>query len=134
MNNLKYVNIKKRLPYGFCTYDCNDSSIKILADYLKEIYLKEVAEIVLALKENDEYYHFWRNEKYVDYYGDDYYVMGDPGTGSYNGYDPVPEGMLWIKRDQFIKMLEKWHELRSKGITEIMITKDGDRFEMYEVT
>ena len=50
-----------------------------------------------------------------------------------NHYDPVPEGMLWIKRDQFIKMLQKWHNLRSKGITNILIAKDGDKFEMTEI-
>jgi hypothetical protein len=133
MNNLKYVNIKKRLPYGFSTYDCNDSSIKKLAYYLTEIYLKEIPVIIMALRENDNYYNFWRNEMYVDYYADDYYVIGDPAVGCYNGYDPVPEGMLWIKRDQFVKILQRWYELRSKGITEIMITKDGDNFEMHEV-
>lgn len=133
MNNLEYVNIKKQLPYGLCTYDCSPRYMKMLADYLKQIYLKEIPVIIMALKENDEYYNFWRNEMYVDYYADDYYVIGDPAVGSYNGYDPVPEGMLWIKRDQFIKILQKWHELRSKDITDIMITKDGDNFEMHEV-
>lgn len=133
MSNLKYVNIKKRLPYGFSTYDCNDSPLKMLADYLQKLTEEDIFKMIIAIKEGDEYYNFWRNESYVDYYADDYYVIGDPSVGSYNGYDPVPEGMLWIKRDQFIKMLQKWYELRSKGITDIMITKEGDNFEMHEM-
>lgn len=129
MEKIKYVIINKEASL----FDSNDWAMRMFAEYVVQIYLNDIFDMVNALKKNDEYYNFWRNEMYVDYYADDYYVIGDPSTGSYNGYDPVPEGMLWIKRDQFIKMLQTWYDLRSKGITEIMITKDGDNFEMHEI-
>lgn len=47
---------------------------------------------------------------------------------------PVPEEMiLLIKPAELIKLLYKWEELYAKKVPEIMITKDGDSFEMFEV-
>lgn len=126
---MKYVIINKEAVL----FDSNDWAMRIFAEYIVQVSLDNIFNMIGALNKKDEYYNFWINETYVDYYADDYYVIGDMSTGSYNGYDPVPEGMLWIKRDQFIKMLQKWHELRSKDITGIMITKDGDNFEMHEI-
>ena len=126
---MKYVIINKEATL----FDSNDWAMRILAEYIVQVSLDNIFNMIGALKERDEYYNFWINETYVDYYADDYYLIGDPATGSYNGHDAVPEGMLWIKREQFIKMLQKWYELRSKGITDIMITKDGENFEMTEI-
>lgn len=126
---MKYVIINKEAVL----FDSNDWAMRMFAEYIVQVSLDNIFNMIGALNKKDEYYNFWINETYVDYYADDYYVIGDMSTGSYNGYDPVPEGMLWIKRDQFIKILQKWHELRSKDVTDIMITKDGDYFEMHEV-
>ena len=131
--NIKYVSLNKHSLYGLRINTYNDFPMIIFSEYLQKLTEEDIFKMIIAIKEKDEYYNFWRNESYVDYYADDYYVIGDPSVGCYNGHDPVPEGMLWIKRDQFIKMLQKWHELRSKDITDIMITKEGDNFEMHEV-
>ena len=131
--NIKYVSVNKHSLYGLRINTYNDFPMIIFAEYLQKLTEEDIFKIIIAIKEGDEYYNFWRNESYIDYYADDYYVIGDPSTGSYNHYDPVPEGMLWIKRDQFIKMLQKWHNLLSKGITNILIAKDGDKFEMTDI-
>lgn len=134
MNNTKYVIIKKdQRNIGLDACDFNDWSMHILGNYLTEMNLEGVQTKIDILNDADMSISLGVNETYVDDYDDDYYLIGDITTGSYNGYDPVPEGMLWIKRDQFIKMLQKWYELRSKGITGIMITKDGENFEMSEI-
>lgn len=48
--------------------------------------------------------------------------------------NPIPEEMiLRIKPDELIKLLYKWEELYDRKVPEIMITKDGDNFEMFEI-
>ena len=134
MNDAKYVIIKKdKYNIGLDVFEFNDWSMRIFGNYLTEMRLEGVYTRINILNGTDNNFSLGVNETYVDDYDDDYYLIGNITTGSYNHYDPVPEGMLWIKRDQFIKMLQTWYELRSKDITNIMITKEGDLFEMHEI-
>lgn len=73
------------------------------------------------------------NWMWLDKIQNDYIIIGDGTIEPYDGYNPIPEGVLWIKNSELIKLLEKWSELYNSKAQEIMITKDGDVFEMYEI-
>jgi hypothetical protein len=63
-----------------------------------------------------------------------YVVMIDTTTWRIYEDKPIPEEMiLRIKPDELIKLLYKWEELYARKVPEIMIIKDGDKFEMFEV-
>lgn len=63
-----------------------------------------------------------------------YVIMTDVVTERDYEPEPVPlEYSLRIKPAELIKLLYKWEELYAKKVPEIMITKNGDSFEMFEV-
>lgn len=63
-----------------------------------------------------------------------YVIMTDVVTDYDYDPEPVPiEQSLRIKPTELIKLLYKWEELYAKKVPEIVITKDGDAFEMFEV-
>ena len=63
-----------------------------------------------------------------------YVIMTDVVTDYDYDPEPVPlEHSLRIKPTELIKLLYKWEELYAKKVPAIMITKDGDSFEMFDI-
>lgn len=63
-----------------------------------------------------------------------YVIMTDVVTDYDYDPEPVPlEHSLRIKPSELIKLLYKWEELYARKVPEIMITKDGDKFDMFEI-
>ena len=73
------------------------------------------------------------NETSLDKITGDYIVMGYGFMDTYNGFDTIPDYMLMIKISELTKLLKKWADLKSKKIKHIIITKNGDVFDMHEI-
>ena len=83
---------------------------------------------------NDSLFSAGGNWALLEKDAEGYVIMTDVVTDYDYDPEPVPlEQSLRIKPSELIKLLYKWEELYTKKVPEIMITKDGEIFDMFEI-
>ena len=110
-----------------------DWSMLILANYFICEMRCDSDRWLAWLNSNHKSTNLYPNWVWVSKFSANCVIMGDITMDTYDNYASPPIGALIIKSSELIKLLEKWKELRSHQAKEIMITKEGNVFEMYEI-
>ncbi len=127
-----YINFKTHNEMCIIT-EYSDNHMYILGEFFRCEVGNILIKYWIAWLQNNDEAGTCGNWIWLDKINDELVIAGDGTMEPYDGISKISPDFLIINKNELIKLLYKWEELYAKKAYEIMITKDGDTFDMFEV-